>query len=101
MFFGHGIGCHCSSEWSTKRSVCNHVPKEGPGVTKDPTKTLGIRFLLADVDGTLVTQDKILTDRPIAAVRKLGDAGIGFAVTSGRPPKGMSMLIDPLDLRTP
>jgi Cof subfamily protein (haloacid dehalogenase superfamily) len=60
-----------------------------------------IRLLLADVDGTLVTQDKVLTDRAIAAVRKLGEAGIAFAVTSGRPPRGMSMLIEPLDIKTP
>ncbi|MFH0340819.1 MAG: HAD family hydrolase [Chromatiales bacterium] len=63
--------------------------------------TPSIRLLLADVDGTMVTQDKILTDRAAAAVRKLGDAGIMFAVTSGRPPRGMSMLIEPLDLSTP
>ena len=60
-----------------------------------------IRLVLADVDGTLVTNDKVLTDRAIDAVRKLGEAGILFAVTSGRPPKGMSMLIEPLDLTTP
>ena len=59
------------------------------------------RFLLADVDGTLVTQDKILTDRAIAAVKDLRKNGIGFAVTSGRPPRGMSMLVEPLDLETP
>jgi Cof subfamily protein (haloacid dehalogenase superfamily) len=62
---------------------------------------VAIRLLLADVDGTLVTQDKILTERAIAAVRKLGEAGILFAVTSGRPPRGMSMLIEPLGLTTP
>jgi Cof subfamily protein (haloacid dehalogenase superfamily) len=60
-----------------------------------------IKLLLADVDGTLVTPDKELTDRAIAAVRKLGEAGIVFAVTSGRPPLGMSMLIEPLAIRTP
>jgi Cof subfamily protein (haloacid dehalogenase superfamily) len=58
-------------------------------------------LLLADVDGTLVTQDKVLTDRAIAAVAKLKQAGILFAVTSGRPPRGMSMLIEPLKLGTP
>ncbi len=62
---------------------------------------MAIRLLLADVDGTLVTQDKVLTDRAIAAVEKLGQAGILFAVTSGRPPRGMSMLIEPLHLTTP
>ncbi|RUP10238.1 Cof-type HAD-IIB family hydrolase [Hyphomicrobium sp.] len=60
-----------------------------------------IQLLLADVDGTLVTHDKVLTDAAKAAVRELHDTGIGFAITSGRPPRGMSMLIAPLALRTP
>ena len=58
-------------------------------------------MLLADVDGTLVTQEKILTKEAIRAVERLRDADILFAVTSGRPPKGMSMLIEPLGLNTP
>src|ERR1700733_5041969 len=60
-----------------------------------------IRLFLADVAGTLVTQEKVLTDRAITAVAKLKQAGILFAVTSGRPPRGMSMLIEPLHLSTP
>jgi Cof subfamily protein (haloacid dehalogenase superfamily) len=60
-----------------------------------------IKLVLADVDGTLVTPDKVLTDRAVDAVRKLGEAGILFAITSGRPPRGMSMLIEPLNLTTP
>jgi Cof subfamily protein (haloacid dehalogenase superfamily) len=62
---------------------------------------LPIRLMLADVDGTLVTQDKVLTDKAIAAVHRLRDAGILFAITSGRPPRGMAMLVEPLDLQTP
>jgi Cof subfamily protein (haloacid dehalogenase superfamily) len=61
----------------------------------------GIQLLLADVDGTLVTPDKVLTERAIDTVRGLGKAGILFAITSGRPPRGMSMLIEPLDITTP
>jgi len=60
-----------------------------------------VQLLLADVDGTLVTSQKVLTDRAVAAVRDLGAAGVRFAVTSGRPPRGMAMLIDPLALTTP
>lgn len=60
-----------------------------------------IELVLADVDGTLVTDDKQLTDRAIAAVRALGQAGVKFAVTSGRPPRGMQMLVEPLDLQLP
>src|SRR6202789_4048173 len=57
-----------------------------------------IRLLLADVDGTLVTQDKVLTDQTIAVAQELREAGITLAITSGRPPRGMSMLIAPLKL---
>jgi Cof subfamily protein (haloacid dehalogenase superfamily) len=64
-------------------------------------ETVSIRLMLADVDGTLVTQEKVLTDRAIQAVQKLKEADILFAITSGRPPLGMSMLIDPLDIETP
>lgn len=60
-----------------------------------------IRLLLADVDGTLVTPEKTLTDSAIAAVRELGQAGVLFAITSGRPPRGMGMLVEPLALSTP
>jgi Cof subfamily protein (haloacid dehalogenase superfamily) len=65
------------------------------------TKAAKISLLLADVDGTLVTRDKVLTPRAQDAVRKLRAAGIRFAITSGRPPKGMAMLIEPLALETP
>jgi Cof subfamily protein (haloacid dehalogenase superfamily) len=57
-----------------------------------------IKLLLADVDGTLVTQDKVLTEPAIAAAQDLRKAGVTLALTSGRPPRGMSMLIEPLKL---
>ena len=56
-----------------------------------------ISLVLADVDGTLVTEDKILTKRACGAVSALQEAGIRFAITSGRPPLGMAMLFDVLD----
>jgi Cof subfamily protein (haloacid dehalogenase superfamily) len=48
-----------------------------------------------------VTSDKVLTDRAVAAVRRLAEADVLFAITSGRPPRGMQMLVDPLRLTTP
>jgi len=60
-----------------------------------------ISLVLSDVDGTLVTEQKVLTQQAQAAVRRLLDAGIGFAITSGRPPLGMAMLQDALKLDTP
>ena len=60
-----------------------------------------ISLVLADVDGTLVTKEKVLTDRAVRAVKRLRERGIRFAITSGRPPKGMSMLIAPLEISEP
>ncbi len=60
-----------------------------------------IGLLVSDVDGTLVTNDKVLTPAAVAAVQDLAAAGIAFTLTSARPPRGMRMLVDPLDLRLP
>ncbi|RUT25897.1 Cof-type HAD-IIB family hydrolase [Asaia sp. W19] len=60
-----------------------------------------VQLVLADVDGTLVTRDKILTPRAIRAVQALRERGIRFAITSGRPPRGMAMLIEPLAIDLP
>ena len=60
-----------------------------------------IRLLLADVDGTLVTSEKVLTQRSIEAVHALRAADVLFAITSGRPPRGMAMLVEPLEISTP
>lgn len=60
-----------------------------------------IKLLLSDVDGTLVRADKSLAPSSIDAVHALHDAGIHFAVTSGRPPRGMEMLVEPLALQAP
>jgi Cof subfamily protein (haloacid dehalogenase superfamily) len=60
-----------------------------------------IAAVLADVDGTLVTSSKALTPRTIEAVGQLHERGVIFAITSGRPPRGMRMLVDPLKLQGP
>ena len=61
----------------------------------------GVKLLLADVDGTLLTHDKVLTERAQHAARRLKQKGIRLAITSGRPPRGMAMLIAPLALEEP
>src|SRR5215467_45929 len=59
-----------------------------------------IRLVIADIDGTLVTREKLLTKRSVEAVDRLKKAGITFGVTTGRPPAGVKMLIETLpDLR--
>ena len=57
-------------------------------------------LMLSDVDGTLVTHDKVVTPRARAAVAELRAAHIGFTITSGRPPRGMKTLIDDLKIDT-
>jgi Cof subfamily protein (haloacid dehalogenase superfamily) len=55
-----------------------------------------IRLVIADIDGTLVTKEKLLTPHSVQAVQRLNDAGILFGVTTGRPPAGTRMLVDSL-----
>jgi Cof subfamily protein (haloacid dehalogenase superfamily) len=60
-----------------------------------------IALVVSDVDGTLVTKDKRLTDGARRAVQRLHDAGIGFTITSSRPPVGMRFLVAPLGITLP
>src|ERR1700688_3815314 len=55
-----------------------------------------IALVVSDVDGTLLTRDKTLTDGARGAVRRLHEAGIGFTITSSRPTIGMGFLFAPL-----
>ena len=60
-----------------------------------------IALVVSDVDGTLVTKEKVLTDAAKDAVRRLSDAGIGFTIVSSRPTVGMRFLIEPLAITLP
>ena len=60
-----------------------------------------IALVVSDVDGTLLTKEKTLTDDAIGAVRRLHEAGIGFTITSSRPTIGMRFLIEPLQIALP
>ena len=57
--------------------------------------------VISDVDGTLVTDDKILTPRAQAAAAALRANGIIFSIISSRPPRGLRMLLKPLGITTP
>ena len=63
--------------------------------------TSPVRLVLSDVDGTLVSSDKSLTDRSVRAIRMLREAGIFFALASARPAQGLRRFIAPLQLSTP
>ena len=60
-----------------------------------------ISAVVSDVDGTLVTDDKILSARAQAVVAELHARGIIFTIISSRPPRGLRMLFAPLEITTP
>ena len=60
-----------------------------------------IRLIISDIDGTLVTHAKVLTPRTRATIAALAEQGIGFTVTTARPPVGLRSLIELLGLKVP
>ena len=60
-----------------------------------------IALVVSDVDGTLLTKDKILTEGARRAVLRLEERGVGFTITSSRPTIGMRFLIEPLQITLP
>ena len=57
--------------------------------------------VISDVDGTLVTGDKVLSARTVAAAAELRSNGIIFSVISSRPPRGLQNLIASLGIDAP
>jgi Cof subfamily protein (haloacid dehalogenase superfamily) len=57
--------------------------------------------VISDVDGTLVTDEKDLTSRAVAAAAELRANGIIFSITSARPPRGLRNLLGSLAITTP
>jgi Cof subfamily protein (haloacid dehalogenase superfamily) len=66
------------------------------GATQQP-----IRFLLSDMDGTLLLPDHTLSQRTVAAVRSLREVGVLFSLATGRPPKAMLQQIEALGVDVP
>ena len=60
-----------------------------------------IRFVLSDVDGTLLHPDHRLSQRTLDAVRALRAAGVFFSLASGRPPKAMLHLVEAFGIDIP
>jgi len=60
-----------------------------------------ISCVITDVDGTLVTHNKVVTPAARAAVAALRKAGIAFSVASSRPPRGLIGLIHALEITNP
>ncbi len=53
---------------------------------------MGIRLVVSDVDGTLVTKSKQVTPAALDAIRLLRERGIRFTVISSRPPQAIRVV---------
>jgi Cof subfamily protein (haloacid dehalogenase superfamily) len=60
-----------------------------------------IRLLISDIDGTLVRNDKSLSDAVVAAVRRVVDAGVPVTLISARPPSGIEWIAEKLGIHGP
>ncbi|MDD5544515.1 MAG: HAD family hydrolase [Acidobacteriia bacterium] len=61
----------------------------------------GIKLVISDVDGTLITPDHQITARTFRTVQHLSSAGIGFTVASSRPPRGLEAIVVSLQIALP
>jgi len=57
-----------------------------------------IDLVVSDIDGTLVRDDKSLSEGVIAAVDRLRQAGVPLSLISARPPSGMLWIAEKLGL---
>jgi Cof subfamily protein (haloacid dehalogenase superfamily) len=60
-----------------------------------------ISAVISDVDGTLLNEDKVVTDSARAVVAELRARRIAFTIISSRPPRGMRALLEPLGITEP
>lgn len=58
-------------------------------------------LFISDIDGTLVTPDKLLTPAALAAAAELKAAGAPFTVVSSRPPRGIARIVEALGITLP
>lgn len=65
------------------------------------TPKVPIRLVVSDVDGTLVTRDKRITPRAMAAIEAMKRAGVHFTIMSARPPHGVRRLVEAMALTGP
>jgi Cof subfamily protein (haloacid dehalogenase superfamily) len=84
-----------------RRFAHEHDSKRMVGEESGVSDPGPFELVIGDVDGTLLTSDKRLTPATREAAHRLHEADINLMVTSGRPPRGLAMLIEPLQLTTP
>ena len=59
------------------------------------------KLLVADMDGTLLNDDKQLSEKNIQTIKKLPDYGVHFAIATGRHDSMIKSYLKDLDLQVP
>ncbi len=57
------------------------------------------RLIGCDLDGTLVRTDHTISERSVAAVARVEEAGVPFVIVTGRPPRWLPEIADALQHR--
>ena len=60
-----------------------------------------MKILFTDLDGTLLTDDKRISDADMRSIRALIDAGHKFVMTTGRPLTSVKKLAEQYGFRLP
>lgn len=60
-----------------------------------------MKILFTDLDGTLLTDDKRITDTDLGSIREMTEAGHRFVIASGRPLPSVLKLVKEYDLIAP
>jgi len=60
-----------------------------------------LKWVVSDVDGTIVNRDKEVTEASRRAAQRLRAAGVGLTIASSRPPWGMRHVADALQIDGP
>ncbi len=60
-----------------------------------------IKLIATDIDGTLVSNQGIITERSLRAIRAAREKGIAVAIASGRFPENAYLLLEDYGLRLP
>jgi Cof subfamily protein (haloacid dehalogenase superfamily) len=61
-------------------------------------KVPNVKLIAFDLDGTLLTSDKTITERTERAVKALSDMGVAMMPCTGRPPRTMKHYVEQLGL---
>lgn len=57
-------------------------------------KSLAIKLVVSDVDGTFLPKSRVITDATREVLRELHNQGITVVLASSRPPRGMAHILD-------